>query len=138
MDSTEITPVVVDRATTRMNRARQGGHATTARYDATLGTIVVDLSTGLQVSFRAELAEGLASATSADLADIEITPSGLGLHWPRLDADLHLPSLLEGALGTKRWMAAALGASGGRARSAAKTAAAQENGKRGGRPPKAA
>jgi hypothetical protein len=37
-------------------------------------------------------------------------------------------------MGTKNWMAAQLGAAGGRARSKAKTDAARENGKRGGRP----
>jgi hypothetical protein len=39
-------------------------------------------------------------------------------------------------LGSKRWMAAQLGASGGRTRTQAKTAASRENGKRGGRPRK--
>jgi hypothetical protein len=58
------------------------------------------------------------------------------LHFPKLDADLYLPALLEGLLGSKRWMAARLGKHGGQARSAAKAAASRENGKRGGRPRK--
>jgi Protein of unknown function (DUF2442) len=41
----------------------------------------------------------------SDLADIEISPTGLGLHWPWLDADLYLPALMEGVFGTRRWMA---------------------------------
>jgi hypothetical protein len=56
----------------------------------------------------------------------------------KLDAHLYLPALMQGIFGTKAWMAAQLGASGGRARSAAKAAAARANGKRGGRPRKAA
>lgn len=38
---------------------------------------------------------------------------GLALHWPSLDADI--PSLMQGVFGTKRWMAAQLGAAGGSA-----------------------
>jgi hypothetical protein len=53
---------------------------------------------------------------------------------PRLDADLYVPALLEGVLGSRRWMAARLGAVGGQARTQAKAAAARANGRRGGRP----
>ena len=84
------------------------------------------------------MAEGLADAKPADLAIIEITPAGLGLHWPKLDADLYLPALLEGVFGSLRWMAGLLGKSGGLARTEAKVAAARENGRRGGRPRKLA
>jgi hypothetical protein len=37
------------------------------------------------------------------LEPIEITPSGLGRHFPKLDADLCLPTLLEGVFGTRRF-----------------------------------
>ena len=84
------------------------------------------------------MAEGLADAKPADLAIIEITPAGLGLHWPKLDADLYLPALLEGVFGSPRWRAGLLGKSGGLARTEAKVAAARENGRRGGRPRKLA
>ncbi|WP_442489939.1 DUF2442 domain-containing protein [Halomonas litopenaei] len=40
--------------------------------------------------------EGLTDATSEALADIEVSPTGLGLHWPQLDADLYVPALLQG------------------------------------------
>jgi hypothetical protein len=64
--------------------------------------------------------------------------TGLGLHWPRLDADLYVPALLHGVFGSKNWMARQLGAEGGRARTLAKAAASRENGRKGGRPKKAA
>jgi hypothetical protein len=86
--------------------------------------------------FPPQLAEGLAGAAPADLGEIEISPAGLGLHWPRLDADLYVPALLQGVFGTRQWMAAQLGAAGGRARSEAKAASARENGRKGGRPRK--
>jgi hypothetical protein len=34
---------------------------------------------------------------------------------PRLDADLYVPSLMEGVFGTRRWMAEAMGKAGGHA-----------------------
>jgi hypothetical protein len=59
----------------------------------------------LEVAFNPRLAEGLDKATTAQLAAVEISPSGLGLHWPKLDADLYVPALLEGVFGSPRWMA---------------------------------
>jgi hypothetical protein len=113
-------------------RLARDPRAIAARYED--GRIVIDLSTHYRVSFSPERAQGLAGATPSDLAEIEITPSGYGLHWPKLDADLWLPALLEGVFGSRAWMAARLGAEGGKATSDAKAAAARENGKRGGRP----
>ena len=82
------------------------------------------------------LAKGLPPATPAALREIEISPSGFGIHFPKLDADLYLPALLEGFFGSKKWMAAQLGQLGGRSKSLAKRAASQRNGALGGRPPK--
>ena len=115
-----------------------GPIAIDARYDRRSGRVVVALSSGIDVMFSPESAQGLAGAKPAQLGAIVISPSGLGLHFPKLDADLYLPALLDGWLGSRRWMAARMGERGGRARSAAKRAASRENGKLGGRPRKAA
>jgi hypothetical protein len=80
----------------------------------------------------------LQDATASQLEKIEITPSGFGIHFPKLDADLHVLGLLEGFLGSKKWMAARLGQIGGKSRSRAKRAASRSNGKLGGRPRKLA
>ena len=125
-------------AASRRGSARQANEpmATAVRYDRRRDRIVVSLNTGAELAFPPRIAQGLENAMPADLAEIEISPSGFGIHFPRLDADLYLPALLQGVFGSKAWMAAQLGATGGRARSAAKSAAARENGKRGGRPRK--
>lgn len=115
---------------------RAAGHAVSARYDARHGRVVVGLNTGVQITFPVELAQGLAGAARADLAEIQISPAGTGLHWPRLDADLYIPALLQGVFGSKNWMARQLGAAGGSVRSDAKKAAARANGAKGGRPRK--
>ena len=77
---------------------------------------------------------GAKTVTTDDLKAIEVEAFGLGIHFPTIDADLYVPSLLEGVLGSKRWMAQTLGAAGGRSRTAVKAAAARENGRKGGRP----
>ncbi len=121
-------------AEARMAALREGRHAISARYDRRAGRIMVELNNGISVAFPARLAEGLQHASASALSQIEVSPSGLGLHWPKLDADVYLPALLQGVFGSKRWMAAQLGATGGQARSVAKAAAARENGRKGGRP----
>jgi hypothetical protein len=110
--------------------------ATSARYDRQRARIVVTLSNGLQLGVPVDLAQGLAGAEASDLKQIEISPTGLGLHWPKLDADLYLPALMNGVFGTRRWMARVMGKAGGQATSLAKKAAARANGRRGGRPRK--
>jgi hypothetical protein len=112
--------------------------AVRARYDRRLRRIIIRFSAGLEVSFSPRDAQGLEKATSAQLERIEISPSGYGVHFPKIDVDLHLPALLMGFLGSRNWMAARLGALGGKSRSAAKRAAAKKNGRRGGRPKKSA
>jgi hypothetical protein len=112
--------------------------AVAARYDRRTGRIVIDLSSRLTVSFKPQDAQGIEEAKPEELAKIEISPSGLGLYFPKLDADLYLPSLLEGFMGSRRWMAAQLGKKGGQAHSIAKATAVRANGKLGGRPRKAA
>lgn len=134
-----LTDADVQKAEKRMQaRMRAQPRAVSARYDRPRARIVVSLSNGLDLGVPVELAQGLAGAKASDLAAIEITPTGLGLHWPKLDADLYLPSLLQGLFGTRRWMAGLLGKAGGAATSSAKKAAARANGRRGGRPRKEA
>lgn len=111
----------------------RGPLAVAARYAA--GRIRVELNNGCAFEFPVGQTQGLVGAKAADLRAIEIQASGLGLHWPLLDADLYVPSLVKGVLGTKQWMAQ-IGASGGRATTGKKAAAARANGTLGGRPKK--
>ena len=134
-----ITDADVKQAESRMQaRLKAGSRAVAARYDRRAARVVVQLETGLQLAFPPHLAQDLDQATPGDLAIIEISPGGLGLHFPRLDADLYLPALLEGIFGSRKWMAGMMGRSGGLTKSPAKAAASRENGKIGGRPRKPA
>jgi Protein of unknown function (DUF2442) len=111
----------------------RGPLAISARYDT--GRIHVELNNGCAFVFPVDHTQDLAGAKITQLRTIEITAAGLGLHWPKLDADLYVPSLVKGVLGTKEWMAQ-IGASGGKSVTVVKTAASRTNGKLGGRPKK--
>jgi len=124
-------------ATKRAERRRTSEpKAVEAYYDPDRNRVVIKLSTGDELAFPPHRAQGLKRAKPSDLDVIEISPSGFGLHFPKLDADLWLPALLEGVFGSRKWLAARLGASGGRVKSEAKAKAARANGKLGGRPRK--
>lgn len=110
--------------------------AVSAYYDRKSGRVVVELSSKLIVSFAPGDAQGLEDSKPSQLEHIKISPSGFGLHFPELDADVYIPGLLEGFLGSSKWMAARLGTEGGKSRSRAKKAASRANGKLGGRPRK--
>jgi hypothetical protein len=131
-----ITEEDLAQAEKRTAMVRDAGHAVSARYDRRRARVVVKLNTGIELTFPTRLAEGLADASPDNLSEIEVSPAGLGLHWPKLDADLYVPALLQGVFGSKSWMARQLGAEGGKARTVAKAAAARANGQKGGRPRK--
>lgn len=106
--------------------------AVSARYDMQTQRIIVELSSGATFAFPPALVEGLNDASPHDLAEIEVSPIGYGLHWPRLDEDYSIPGLMAGIFGTAKWMAARAG----RSSSPIKAAAARANGAKGGRPRK--
>ncbi|MGB3553322.1 MAG: DUF2442 domain-containing protein [Jannaschia sp.] len=134
----EPTEQQIEAASAAMEAKRAAGHATAARYDAPSGRLVVSLHNGVEMAVPVHLVEELADADPADLAEIKISPAGLGLHWPALDADVYIPGLMAGALGSRAWMARELGAEGGRTSTPAKATAARANGAKGGRPRKQA
>jgi hypothetical protein len=132
----EITEQEFQAATLRGEEVRRRGYAVRADYDSRQNRLVVDLNTGVTIMVPVHLIEELSDADANDLTEIEISPAGTALHWPHIDADVYVPSLMQGIYGTKRWMAAQLGAAGGRATSPAKSTAARANGAKGGRPRK--
>src|SRR5690606_40682136 len=72
-----------------------------AYYDAATGRVMVELKGGTVFGFPAEYAQGLRGASAEDLAKVEVTPGGVGLHWEELDADLLVGAGRRGDLGTR-------------------------------------
>jgi len=81
--------------------------AAAARYDRKSRRIIVLFSNGLELSIPIKLAQGLASEKASDLRDIEVSPAGLVLYWPRVETELYLPALVRGLFGPSqtRWEA---------------------------------
>ena len=126
-----------------IDRARVAGQALDesepraikAWYAADTDRIFIELNTEIIMGFPSQRLQGLEDATPRQLAEVEITPSGYGLHWESLDIDLAVPELVAGLFGSKAWMSE-LGRQGGKSKSAAKAQASRDNGKSGGRPRK--
>lgn len=122
-------------------QARQSGaqldatepRAVSAWYELESERVFMELTNGVVIGFPYGLLQGLGEAAPEALAAVEVTPSGYGLHWERLDVDLGVPQLMAGVFGTRAWMAE-LGRRGGQTKSTAKARASRENGKHGGRP----
>ena len=124
-------------ARARETRARRDGRrAVSAYYDRKSGRIMMELTSGVIFGFPARLFPALAKATPAQLAAVEVSPAGGGLHWEELDVDLSVPGLLLSSIGRSQKLTE-LARLAGQAKSPAKAAAARENGAKGGRPRKA-
>lgn len=98
----ELTAAQFETAQARGDARLREPRAVSARYDAGCGRVIIQMTTGMEISFAACDAEGLRHATPDELALIEVEALGLGIHFPQLDADLYLPTLVERVGETKR------------------------------------
>lgn len=105
-----------------------------ARYDHATSRVLVELSNGCLFGFPVWMVPGTSRATPDELEQIELEPFGEAVLWTEINADVHVTGLMLSALNVKAWAAKYLGS----ATSPAKSAAARENGKKGGRPRKRA
>lgn len=107
--------------------------AIAAAYRAKGDMIVITLATGVELAIPRKLLQGLQNAKPSQLSKVELDDYGSALHWDSLDVDHYIPGLIDGVFGTRGWMKE-IGKKGGSMRSAAKTRAVRENGRKGGRP----
>lgn len=125
-------------ARAREARARRTGRrAISARYDRPTGRVMIELTMGYVFGFPTDAIPALAKARPEQLAAVEVSPGGSGLHWEALDIDLSVPGLLLSSLGRAQ-QRSELARLAGRTTSRLKAAAARANGAKGGRPRKSA
>lgn len=79
-------------------RLRAGPVALAARCDVEAGVLLVQLVDGMTCSIRLDSLPWLQAATAHDLAEVEVSPAGLGIYFPTLDVDLYLPDLISQGL----------------------------------------
>src|ERR1039458_6804818 len=125
----------IDRAIDHAKNVQSETRVTEVEYrpGPGLDLLILKLSDGRRHLIPREDLQGLQSATKVQIARVEILGNGTGLHWPALNLDLYVPSLLRRVYGNKIWMAE-IGRNGGSAKSVAKKRAARVNGLKGGRP----
>lgn len=114
---------------------RNDPRAERAWYDRTTRSLHVVMTNGTTFTMPLVRLPHLGHLTDEELNEVALTPYGYALEWEGPNTDVTIEYLAELAFGKPTLMRAA-GRAGGRVRSAAKTRAARENGKKGGRPRK--
>jgi len=122
----------------RASRAGKRASKTEARASAVAyrpkeHALRIELTNGAAITLPVNLIPDLRRAPPRAVRAVEVLGRGGALHWEALDIDLSVPGLLSSVLAGPEWLAE-LGRIGGRKSSAAKTAAARRNGRKGGRP----
>ncbi len=120
----------VRRGKEKMQSAPQ---AMSASYDREANRLIVELKNGVTFMIPCDLIQGLRDASPDEIAEEEVMPRGMALHWEKLDQDFSVAGLVAGMFGNQAWMSE-LGRQGGSIKSEAKAVASRENGRKGGRP----
>src|SRR5438552_18688928 len=89
-------PAARDRAYRERKRGRR---AVSVQYDRRTGLVLMELTSGYVFGFPAKSIPALANASPDQLAAVELSPGGGGLHWEELDADPSVPGLRLSLLG---------------------------------------
>ncbi len=142
MASSRIPIAEVDRqlrlakAAEKRDRAA-GRRALAVRYDRASGRIILDLTNGCVYAFPAVGVPAIANFSHDQLATVKLGPGGGDLEWEAEDMQLSVPGLLMAIISRTEKMRE-FARMAGSVKSAAKSAAARRNGKKGGRPRKTA
>ena len=59
-------------------------------------TITAALSDGREISIPIVWFERLATASKEQLLDFQVSPSGYGIHWPKIDEDISVKAFIYG------------------------------------------
>ena len=73
-------------------------------YERTTRKLHIISTLDAELILSVDKLQGLAEASDDDLSEIELSPFGTNLHWPRLDEDFGVHNLFCGVYGSKVWM----------------------------------
>lgn len=80
-----------------------GRYIIAARFDPVSQMMHVTFKAGFTLSFAKERAQAIANATDEQLREIEISPAGWSVDFPKLDDGLTADALLAGRFGSAKW-----------------------------------
>ena len=69
--------------------------AKSVSYDAARARLIIELVSGAVLDIPLPATERLSKASDRERGTMELTPFGLGIHWPLVDEDLYVPRLVE-------------------------------------------
>ncbi|HZX68833.1 MAG TPA: DUF2442 domain-containing protein [Candidatus Elarobacter sp.] len=110
--------------------------AVAARYDRAHDMLELTLRNGIVVRFPRKSIWEIARFTPSEIGRVEVQPGGEGISIRKLDVDISVAGLLADELGSL--FSRALGARTRGISTPKKAAASRENGRKGGRPKRAA
>ena len=96
-----------DRARFRVARARGEARrkdpsvVVDARYDRKSEALLLTFRSGASITIPRRVIPGLEREPVSALETVVLSPSGDALRWPLLDADVHLPGLVERVFGSR-------------------------------------
>lgn len=118
-------------------RMATGFRAADVRFDAARDIVELTMVDGWGLFFLRTAIEEFRDVGPEDMRKLEVSPAGMGLELDDLDIHVSIHGLVTSVI-PPQMMAKFLGQRGGEATSPSKKQSARENGKKGGRPRKAA
>ena len=91
----KLTDAALARAAAAGKKELARPRAKAVRYDARQARLIIDLVSGATLDIPLPMTKRLAKASDEERATMELTPFGLGIHWPLVDEDLYVPRLVE-------------------------------------------
>jgi hypothetical protein len=93
-----------DLATKRTQEIQDSGrYIVAAHFDAVSQIMHVTFQSGFTISFPKERCQVTANALDEQLSEIEISPAGWSVDFPRVDDGLTAEGLLAGRFGSAEW-----------------------------------
>lgn len=131
---TPVTEEVLAKAIER-GRAREGAQATELFYDRLKKALRFRFADNVELGLPVARFEVFSGLSDEELSHVRLTPSGTVVELEERDLHVSIPGLLAGTEAVGKLAATIAAIRAGRVSSVAKAAAAQTNGRKGGRRP---
>ena len=95
LDGLKVTQKMLAKAAAAGEKELERPRATAVRYDAERVRLIIELVSGATLDIPLPMTERLSNASEVERSTMDLSPFGLGIHWPLVDEDLYVPRLVE-------------------------------------------